>query len=1104
MKRRRIENRNSILQIILSVIFGAVMLAGCTDDAFQSNRGRPVDQTGVPEGFVRARVNMIASGFEVVQTKSLTNQQEHEWSHVVVGQFDENDQLVPESVKQYVPNEGGEFDVILAESGGESNLIYFITNYGEKGGEHADMTDPKNNPFLKSAGGLITTLDEFKEQVYTPDSVQNEGIAANNKLVMIGTINMEVNDRETPITEILVYVDKLTAKLDVQIRASQSISNSTHPFNAAELKITGLQIMNVPKHAAFATDGKQIGSPDSLSFVKAKLTDATGSLVKSYSTVESYYILENRRHDDDQPLDPNNSAERGKEQFKNQAAKDHGIADKATYLLIEGEMNDGRSVGKVTWTIYLGENNVNNFNIKRNTHYSVTVQIDGAGIATADIRVNKDNLYVRELRYLNSCYGSNRSPETSYLGPGDTNWGNLKTPAEVASGNYLYMDAGNGTWGFRLTGNNGGALPDWPGLSVSYLPLAQEGATDPGTTTTGMSAEQIRSKWLPDDVESNWISVPVDENNISTINIPSGVRVRINVGVNRKLADRTMELHYFNDAVPEMTRAWRVTQYATDMIMIPDQNFFPSPAGTYGVMVRAKKGIYWRFQSGDDANFKFAGTADINGDIVQSTRGEGYLDGHGTIVFNATQYNDISYRTKSIVVRVFDENPANDDTKYVDKSVTINQMGDVEKLLATKNNATGRYVYDYSTDPLFETMYAFEKTLPMGINLVDNDKQYQKDESRYEAWSTTDGKANTLTIYNKLEGYIAEEINAGSGELKQLLDAPPVFSPVGFAMMMNKNWWNIKNTTDADFEWYIPARYYGLMSATYVMLGIEGMKYPDQNAFWTSTVPREPNTLEQSSGYFAGTTVDVSSNYSSTSRVRCVRDKSVARSYPYVTQDNAGNPVIVSHEYVGSEEKGFVRINTAKTGAWTVYKLGLPLRFTEEGQVPATNGKGPSSPDWSYLSPRFRVAKQDAVVNNVTGSLSGSWVLASGWSDANANTTPLVPISGCAAYEEDGTGWRVPSELEMRLILLLGGGIGSADGSAAQVPTVQTGGSSLKDIPGFRPLGTTSGRSYWANRKYPNDNRATYFSVSENWARAISGSAVAWDRNYYVRCVRDL
>ena len=50
---------------------------------------------------------------------------------------------------------------------------------------------------------------------------------------MVGSINMEVSLEETPISSILVYVDKLTAKLDVMIEASQSISSPSHPFIGA-------------------------------------------------------------------------------------------------------------------------------------------------------------------------------------------------------------------------------------------------------------------------------------------------------------------------------------------------------------------------------------------------------------------------------------------------------------------------------------------------------------------------------------------------------------------------------------------------------------------------------------------------------------------------------------------------------------------------------------------------------------------------------------------------------------------------------------------------------------------------------------------------------
>lgn len=256
-------------------------------------------------------------------------------------------------------------------------------------------------------------------------------------------------------------------------------------------------------------------------------------------------------HGDDEALYPNNTSERGKEQFKNNAAADNEIDNLATYLLVEGVMNDGRNVGKVTWKIYLGENNIDNFNIKRNTHYTVTVKIDGAGIVTSDIRVDKENLHVRELRYLNGRYASNRSPETSYLDPNDTNWGNQVRPVPVANTNsYLYMDAGEDTWGFELVDIYGNAITNWQGLSLSYLPL-KDGASNPGTNAN-MGIGEIRSKWVEDD-EANWINVGMKKNGL-----PSGARIRINVGVNVMPVPRTVELRYFMNNEPEMSRAWRV------------------------------------------------------------------------------------------------------------------------------------------------------------------------------------------------------------------------------------------------------------------------------------------------------------------------------------------------------------------------------------------------------------------------------------------------------------------------------------------------------------------------------------------------------------------
>lgn len=1094
MKLKIRKNWNTFLQQFLYVLFGAAMLMGCTDDAFESKKGGGVDQTGVPEGFLRARVNLVASGYEFVRTKSLTNQEEHDWSHVIIGQFDNENKLVITSVQRHSYNSNGNFDMLLQKSNGAENLIYFITNYGDASGA---IGDSKNNPFINPAtNSYVTDLDEFKTLIYTPDSTDNASIAKGNKLVMVGSLNTVVELESTPVSTILVYVDKLSAKLDVEIRASQSISDPAHPFISSTLSITGLKIMNVPKQAAFSADGARITDTANLDSIQTTLIDAGGDLIKRYNASEAYYILENRMHDDDLALYPDNESERGVEQFKNNAARDNHIADLATYLLIEGDLNDGRHIGKVEWKIYLGQNNVDNFNIKRNTHYSITVQIDGAGIATSDIRVNKENLHIRELRYLNSRYGSSRSPETSYPAANDNNWGNLVSPAPVADGSYLYMDSGTETWGFKLTGINGTALPDWPGLTVSYLPLADPNAKDPGTTTTGMSVNEIRSKWLPDDNEDNWVTLP----GTSASGLPSGVRVRINIGPNSTPSERTVDFVYFNDAASDFTRTWRLTQSAGEMLNVVQRNFIPSEAGKYGLMVRAQKDTYWKLQVGSDSNFSFVGAANSEGEITQTDLNTGYVKGHGTILFNVTKYTGVPFRNKNLKVRTYNGNPdALPTPEYVDKDIVIYQMGSVDNFVATKELSAGRYVYDYSTDPLFETMFAFPTSIPMGINLLDEGTDYNIDESKYEAWSTSDGKENTLKIFQKLEKYVADQtISSGMG-----LTAPPVFSPAGLCMMMNKDWWTITSKDDPNFEWYLPARYHGLMGATYVMLGIEGIGNTSQASFWTSTMPLTKPTLERHSAYFAGTSVDVSANYSATSAVRCVRDnKNVVKSYPYLTEDYAGNPVVVSYETVDDEEKGFVRINTG-SGTYSVYKLGKPLRFTEPGQVSSVDGGGPSDPGWSYLSPKFRVAKQDAVIND--SSLTGPWTMAAGWTNATAEDV-ATPTTGCEAYNEDGYGWRVPSELEMRTILLLGGGVGSAPGSTAQVPVVQKGGMSFTDFvsSGFNYLGTTNGRSYWSNRKYPNDNRAVYFTVSDRWSNGIGGSAVNWETNYYVRCVRDM
>lgn len=44
------------IQLLVFVLSGLVFLAGCTDEPFGSGHGKPIDQSGVPEGLDRKSV----------------------------------------------------------------------------------------------------------------------------------------------------------------------------------------------------------------------------------------------------------------------------------------------------------------------------------------------------------------------------------------------------------------------------------------------------------------------------------------------------------------------------------------------------------------------------------------------------------------------------------------------------------------------------------------------------------------------------------------------------------------------------------------------------------------------------------------------------------------------------------------------------------------------------------------------------------------------------------------------------------------------------------------------------------------------------------------
>ena len=78
----------------------------------------------------------------------------------------------------------------------------------------------------------------------------------------------------------------------------------------------------------------------------------------------------------------------------------------------------------------------------------------------------------------------------------------------------------------------------------------------------------------------------------------------------------------------------------------------------------------------------FEGVIDLDGDKVQNTVGDGYVSGHGTILFKVTRFDGVANKRKRIVVRTFDGNPNGEiQPGYADKTVYINQMASAENLI---------------------------------------------------------------------------------------------------------------------------------------------------------------------------------------------------------------------------------------------------------------------------------------------------------------------------------------------------------------------------------------------------------------------------------------
>lgn len=992
--------------------------------------------------------SLVTPDFNNVTTR-MTTEEENQWTKVWVAQFDANGDLVG-APKAY-SNADHEID-ISAESG--RNTLYFVTNV-------------EDNPFVDASNTPVSTLSEMQESKFSISSLDHFDTAT--ELVMVGVWEGDLvapvlkpgDNTKLLLNEIIVYAKRLTAKINFKIDAN--LVNSD--FQNKSIIIEKIQLCAVPLNTTYLP-GHKVSSVADLDNFDEELFTPPAQGVTTYNS-KTYYVLENMQGT------KNNTG--GDSKKGNFAPKDGNGEDLAAYLKIRAKVNDGLNGGHVDYRIYLGKDSDRNFDLERNYHYTITINIHGIGPKdiTTDVRVaSRDELYQLQLQRPNGTAATNRGSEVRNIEASDEYWGWVDEPSAANSIDHLRVKSQGADWtldAFEVTTIPSSSGYTWAGLSLEYF----NEPTDTWTTVNQGDA------------------------------VPSDVKIRLKTGINNSAYERTasfrIKLHGVDDSV---TREWKVTQprAASDFNM-PSYSFFPAEAGVYAVAIRSKGSTTWRYTSKTSTAITFVGT--IGSDGFKDDPNV-WQTGHGAILFrtgsrgNFTNSTVNAHRSLGTINVVYKSSI--DALEEAESASVVSQLASASQMFATLDATSGnRFAYNYSSHPYFSTVIGVSTRMPYTLNMLDSEvTNYDDDKSRLGTISPVTGKANTLELFNKMERESAKRLSDHYN-----IETTPIFSPAGICMSLNNEYWKIEDVNDPRFEWYLPSRNEALMDTFVAMLGLDNGASGTRSSIWTSTVPT--TSSRTSSAYFAGSSVDVSSTYSQTWSVRCIRrtkeDELPEQTYPYLKNIN-NTPVIIVQE----DGKGFVDRYRAKPTSSTdrYYNISYPYRFTDFGLPASPDGSGPVATRDLSMAPQFQVAKADV-------GAATFWYLAAGWKGNLDFSDVADPSTGCQSYTEAGEGgviyddWRLPTEMELRLIGLLGGGTTPP----GEQHILQKGGVRFTDIPGFV---TMTGR-YWTGTEYVSSNEATgranYVTIRDlkDILAPIDGSAYdRMDIRYIskARCVRDI
>ena len=373
---------------------------------------------------------------------TLTDDQENAVGDICVFQFGNGDSKLKYS--EYATLTDGQLtaDISLASGMGVCT-VYVLANVGD----------------LTSRVAYGSTLADFKKLAAEVTSGKGTG----QNLPMCGSKN-DFNS-ETANASLTVQLTRSVAKVSL---------NLTTPNAGDAFAVSAIKLMNVAKKLYYVESAATAPS------APAELTDYTSN----NSNTITWYIPENKAG--------SNSLTDWKDRYEG------NVPATATYILIEGSYTPkGGTARDVSYAIYLGAgNNPADFNVVRNTKYTVNATIKGTNLNDGRVLVGKDlsaagtetaNCYVVKTTDANKWYrfkatvrgnGAQTAAQISYTG------------AEIPAGDKIAPTNASLVWETREGGT--ARTLDYVGYSrngyiVFKLGSATEGnavvAAKSGTTT---------------------------------------------------------------------------------------------------------------------------------------------------------------------------------------------------------------------------------------------------------------------------------------------------------------------------------------------------------------------------------------------------------------------------------------------------------------------------------------------------------------------------------------------------------------------------------------------------------------------------------------------